>query len=232
MKSRTLPSLCGLLLLATASRGLAAEISPRPPAGYWALLGGAGPVHGSLGAFTQESASSARASDSRRFNGSSAIAARMGVWLGDSPWGAAVEGSRIAMPAEGGSLTAWTLGFMLLARPPSSGTWRVIPYAGLGAGVYILDAKADFRPRTAAALKTMEIGEPPLTGPWTFDARLGVQGRVTSRLIFLAEARMTRFAMDRDWTPATWFGPPSRYREGVNAEAVPILFMAGAGLAF
>lgn len=219
-----------LLLAGPAS---AAEAASRP-GGYAALLGGGGPVFGSLDAFTQQTQSSPRASDSRAWSGASAIAARTGVWgrQASPPWGAAVEASRVEMTAPGGSATAWTLGVMLLARPPESGSWRLFPYAGLGAGVYILDARTDYRPRTAAALKTMEIGEPPMTGPWTFDARLGVQGRASGRLFLLAEARLTRFAMDRDWTPATWFGPPSRYREGVSANAVPLLFMAGAGLDF
>lgn len=106
----------------------------------------------------------------------------------------------------------------------------MFPYAGLGCGVYTLRARADYRPRVAAALSTIEYRE--ITGRWTFDARLGVQARAATRLVFLAEARLTRFDMDRDWTPATWFGPPVRYREGIRAEAVPLLLQAGAGVEF
>lgn len=219
--------LAALLLLATLPAS-AAEAPPRP--GYFAVLGGAGPAFGSMAAFTQETAASPRAEASRSFGVSNVVGLRAGFWVPGSAWGAALEGSTIMMPVGGGELRAWTLSALLLARPKSWSSRRVFPYAGLGFGVFALDARADYRPQTAAALKTMEFEAE--TGRWTFDARLGVQARAAPRLLLLAEARLTRFDMDRDWTPSTWFGPPARHRNGIRADAVPLLLQAGAAVEF
>lgn len=220
--------LAALLLLAILPAS-AATAAPRP-GGYLALLGGAGPTFGAMDAFTQETAASPRADESRRFTASRSVGLRAGFWRPGSAWGAAADGSMLEMPVSGGELTAWMLSALLLARPPSWADRRVFPYAGLGFGVYALRARADYRPRTAAAISTVEFDE--ITGRWTFDARLGVQARAGPRLVLLAEARMTRFDMDRDWTPSTWFGPPARYRTGARARAVPLLFQAGAAVEF
>lgn len=219
-----------LFLAASLPAAGPAAAAPSRPGGYLAALGGAGPTLGSLDAFTQRTGSSPREEDSRRFSTSGAVGLRGGVWLPESAWGAALETSALRMPVSGGELDALMISGLLMARPRSMASRRVFPYAGLGLGMYALTARADYRPRTAAALKTTAID--PEIGLWTFDARLGVQARAAARLFLLAEARVTRFDMDRDWTPATWFGPPVRGREGIRARAFPILLQAGVGVEY
>ena len=219
----------GAAFLARTISASAAEVHARVP-GYLAVLGGAGPTLGTLDAFTQQTAASPHNSASRPFDASGVVAMRAGWWMQGSPWGVGVEGSRVTLGTNGGAVTAWTLGGLMFVRPPSSESWRIFPYAGLGASLYALNAEADYRPNTAGSLSTVEADWP--TGPWTFDARLGLQARTAPRLVLLAEARLTHFAMDRSWTPATWFGPPWNYRAGIKTDAVPILFQAGAALEF
>lgn len=222
-------SVLGALFLAAGLPAAAIEAFP-PTRGYLALLGGGGPTFGAMDAFTQASPSAARRSDSRPFDASSALALRLGAWVPGSPWGAALEPSRVRMPVSGGKAEAWACSLLLFARPPALAARRVFPYAALGPSLYALTARADYRPNTAAELYTVEYDE--VWGTWTFDVRAGVQARALGRLSLIAEARLTRFALNRQWTPATWMGPPARWRDGISVAGVPLLFQAGVAYGF
>ena len=219
----------GLLLLFAGIQVSAAEPARRAVP-YVAVLGGAGPTFGSMTAFTQATPSSARAQDTRSFGTAGSVGLRTGIWVPDSAWGMALEGSRLTMPVPGGGLEAWALDWFLLARPAAWASRRIFPYAGLGFGRHLLRARGDFRPATAAALESRRCSEQP--GCWTFDARLGLQARMAARLFLLAEAKLTRFAMSHEWQPWSWLGPAPRYREGLRAEALPVVFQIGAAAEF
>lgn len=217
------------VVAAAAAESVPAASPADRPSWFLAVLGGAGPVGGSLDSFTQ-TGSAPRRTGSTPFTGVSGGALRVGLWGPGSPWGAALEGSRLVLRSGGGEATVWAGSALMLARPPFAARWRVFPYAGLGATAYSVDAYADHRPRTAADLRTVEFDWP--YGPWTFDARLGVSGRLDAVVSLLFEARFTRFALDRAWTPASWFGPPAVNRAGVSMDALPLLLQAGASFEF
>ncbi|MBI5623824.1 MAG: hypothetical protein HY924_08605 [Elusimicrobia bacterium] len=212
--------LAALMLSPAAAR--AEEQSQGGP--FLSILGGAGPVSGDISAFTRQTATSPEVRDTRPFGTGSSAALRSFAWARHSPLGVAFEGSYLHLPVRGGAVDAAAFSGIILLRP----VWNreepgLFPYAGIGASLYLLRARADFRPGLPVAISTLE-GD---YTTWTFDARLGLQYQLGPRLALLTEARTTHFSVDRDWTPATWMGPPARDREGIKADATPVLFLAG-----
>lgn len=215
---------------------LAAPASAAPPKQigipFFAVTGGFGPTGGSLSGFTQQTAASPRRSDSRPFGTSDAVGLRVGAWYSrESPWGGALELSRVHMPVRGGRMEVWGLSWLLLARPRGWHDRKVFPYAGLGLTSYLADLHTNYQPVTAEPVKRGHV-EPPFGGLLTFDARVGARARLTRRLFALAEARLTRFAYEEESRPATWFGPTNTYNAGVGGSAAPFLLCAGLGLEY
>lgn len=194
---------------------------------HFALLGGPALASGSLTAFTQQTAAGPKAQSSRGYGTGANAGLRAGFWAPDRPWGAAVDLSYLDLPVDGGGLRAGLFTMMGMLRPPGSGERSVFPYIGIGPTAYLLEARTDYRPEVAAAIRKFD-GADKLD--WTFESCVGLQARLATRLLLLVEARFTYLTLDDDYTPSTWFGPPVRHRQGISTETLATALRVGLAL--
>lgn len=203
---------------------LVPEAAAERATAHFALLGGPAFGSGSLTAFTQQTAASPKAQSSRGYGTGANIGLRGGFWAPDRPWGAAVDLSYLDLPVDGGGLRAGLFTVMGMLRPPGSGERSVFPYMGIGPTAYLLEARTDYRPQVAAAVRKLDGADKM---DWTFESCVGLQARLATRLLLLAEARFSYLTLDDDWTPMTWMGPPARYRTGISTETLATALRIG-----